>query len=277
MSLTSFIAMPEIKQRLSTEFELPVVKCSYPLRVQSSTTKHGLVGTAFDYLLRFWLLKTNPEAEVRHWVAETAVEILDSDLLESDVPTSFKRTAKRILMEAKQTYEEYLKTGDVTDEIIRATVHLAQLDPIYRVAYIDPNLGVVEQPIIDELRALLSLVTPEYFHAKAYCALNPIFGEASHLVGGADADLVIDDILIDIKTTKSGKLDKGQFHQLVGYYVLSHIGGINSHRDIEINRLGVYYSRYGELLTFPSSILHNDRFPQFIKWFSNKAADTFGQ
>jgi hypothetical protein len=53
MSLTSFVAIPEVKQRLSREFELPAIECSCPLRVQSSATKYGLVGTAFDYLLRF--------------------------------------------------------------------------------------------------------------------------------------------------------------------------------------------------------------------------------
>jgi hypothetical protein len=168
-------------------------------------------------------------------------------------------------------------TGDMTDEVIRAAVCLAQLDPIYRAGYVDPNLGSVEQPVIDELRELFSLVDPSVFKVKTFCALNPTFGEASLLVGGADADIVIDDALIDIKTTKSGKLDIEQFHQLVGYYLLTQIGGVNGNRNIQIHRLGVYYSRYGELLTFPAALLVTERFPQLVRWFKNKAIEIYGQ
>jgi len=274
MSLTSFVSLTEIKERLNKEYDLPAMKCSCQLRVQPRTKKYSLVGTAFDYLMRFWIKRNNPQAEVKSWVAETAVEITLPML---GVPASVTKTAKRILREAKQTYSEYLETGDVTDEIICATVHLAQLDPIYRALYVDPNLGIVEQPVIDELKELLSLVNPKYFLAKKYCALNPTFGDASSLVGGADADLIIDDVLIDIKTTQSGKLDIGQFHQLIGYYILNHIGRINGKHNIRINQLGVYYSRYGELLTFPSATLLNDRFPQFVEWFNNKAVEAFSE
>jgi hypothetical protein len=274
MSLTSFVSLPEIKERLNKEYDLPAMKCDCQLRVQPRTKKYSLVGTAFDYLIRFWIKKNNPQAEVKSWVAETAVEITLPML---DVPASMTKTAKRILREAKQTYTRYLETGDVTDEVIRATVHLAQLDPIYRALYVDPNLGTVEQPIIDELKELLSLADPKYFLAKKYCALNPTFGDASSLVGGADADLIIDDVLIDIKTTQSGKLDIGQFHQLIGYYILNHIGKINGKHNIIINRLGVYYSRYGELLTFPSAALMNARFPQLVEWFKKKAEEAFAE
>jgi hypothetical protein len=272
MSLTSFISLHEVKERLSNEYDLPAMKCSCQLKVQPRTKKYSLVGTAFDYLLRFWIKRNNPQAEAKGWVAETAVEITLPML---GMPVTVMKTAKRILRESKQTYMEYLETGDVTNEVIRTTVFLAQLDPIYRALYVDPNLGTVELSVIDELKELLSLVDPKYFLAKKYCALNPTFGDASSLVGGADADLIIDDILIDIKTTQSGKLDIGQFHQLIGYYILNHIGAISGKHDIRINRLGVYYSRYGELLTFPSAILRNDRFPQLVDWFKKKAEEAF--
>jgi hypothetical protein len=36
--------------------------------------------------------------------------------------------------------------------------------------------------------------------------LNPDFGFASKLVGGADADIVLDSTLIDIKTVKAATL-----------------------------------------------------------------------
>jgi hypothetical protein len=295
MSLTQFVSLPAVKQRLAQEFQQPLVRCRNPIRVPPRTKSYSLVGTSFDYLLRFWLKWLNPTAEAKPWVAEAAVNLLtgckniwelpesapeNAHLLEKsgpDVPTAIKKTAVSILRNAKQTYSMYLKTGDMTDEVIRAAIHLAQLDPIYRALYIDSNLGNVEPLVLEEVKELFSFVEPDIFEAIDFCALNPTFGEASLEVGGADADMVIDGTLIDIKTTKSGKMDTSQFHQLVGYYLLAQIGGINGDSRIEINQLGIYYSRYGELLTFPIAPPLSPRFPELVKWFRNKMRQTYNE
>ena len=82
------------------------------------------------------------------------------------------------------------------------------------------------------------------FKTESLCILNPIFGRASGLVGGADCDLVIDDTLIDIKTTKYLALKREYFNQLIGYYVLSKIDQIQgAPRGYAIRRLGIYFSR----------------------------------
>ncbi len=90
------------------------------------------------------------------------------------------------------------------------------------------------------------------------------------MVGGADADLIIDDMLRDIKTIKSGKMDAGQVRELLGYYVLNQIGGVNG-KKITINRLAIYFSRYGELVAFPAEYVVNSKFPQLVKWFRKTA------
>ena len=282
MSLTAFVALPEVKQRLTQEFKMPLLECHGSLRVPPRSKSYSLVGTAFDYLLRFWLKRTNPTAQVKRWVAESAIQLLIEPGAVLEVPrlavsASIKRTAVGILGDAKQLYATYLKDGNMTDAVIRASVHLAQLDPIYRAGYIDPNLGIVEQVVIDELKELFSLVEPDVFRANEFCALNPTFGETSIDIGGADADMVIDDMLIDIKTTKLGKMDKSQFHQLLGYYMLTQIGGINGNRSIEINRLGIYYSRYGELLTFPVAPFLTSTFPSLVSWFKKKMKEEYGE
>lgn len=56
-----------------------------------------------------------------------------------------------------------------------------------------------------KLRALLEILRgslSKHFIDSKGCILNPAFGEAAALVGGADADLMIDNTLIDLKTTK---------------------------------------------------------------------------
>lgn len=268
MSLTSFVALPEVRTRLKEEYGTPKIQCTNIIQIEPSTTSYGLTGTAFDYLMRFWIETINPDAETKSWVAESSVALVES----GELPASalLKKTARKMLENAKVCHSNYLKNGKLNDDLISATIHLAQLDPIYRALYIDPNMGKVDKSIVDEMRDMLKLAMRKDFTATSYCALNPVFGEGSRLVGGADADLILDDTLIDIKTTKSGKMDMSQFHQLVGYFILNQLGGVNG-RKIKINRLGIYFSRYGELVTFSAENIVNDRFSKLVQWFRKTA------
>lgn len=93
------------------------------------------------------------------------------------------------------------------------------------------------------------------------------------MVGGADADLVIDDTIIDIKTTKNLTCLPRDFHQLIGYYVLHQIGSIGElEPKLRINKFAVYYSRFVYLHIFEvKEIIESDAFPKFIKWFETRA------
>jgi hypothetical protein len=123
------------------------------------------------------------------------------------------------------------------------------------------------------LQKLIALVQPEVFKAKTLCALNPKFGRASELVGGADCDLVIDEALIDIKTTKNFQLERGHLDQVIGYYVLSKIGGIQgAPKGHQINQVGIYFSRFGHLWLFNvHDVVKVERWPEFINWFKQRA------
>lgn len=60
-----------------------------------------------------------------------------------------------------------------------------------------------------------------------------------------------DGILIDIKTTKFPQVKEKHYHQLVGYWALSCMGGVDGGARHKIGRLGIYFSRYGVLYTMP--------------------------
>ncbi len=155
--------------------------------------------------------------------------------------------ADRILSEAKRNHSIFLQTGKINDELIRSTLLLAQLDPIFRAGIINTNIGIVDDKDVENLRCLISIVNSNIFQAKRICLLNPSF-EYSYLVGGADTDLIVDDILIDIKTTKTLKLSRSNFNQLIGYYALYKMGSIKGMPPKSyIKHLGIYFSRYGYL------------------------------
>jgi hypothetical protein len=84
---------------------------------------------------------------------------------------------------------------------------LAKLDPFSRRGKIDSNLSCIDERDVEDLRSLMALVDANLFRTTGGVCLNPTLGEASFLVGGADADLVVDDLILEIKTLRNLKLE----------------------------------------------------------------------
>ncbi len=123
----------------------------------------------------------------------------------------------------------------------------------------------------DDLQQLVKLIPARDFKATDVCLLNPTFGEASRLVGGADADAVIDDTLIEIKTVMKCRLTREYLNQLAGYYCLYRIAGVDGLlADRPLRRFGVYFSRHGYFFTVPVTECWQARdFEAFLAWFAD--------
>jgi hypothetical protein len=268
MSLTSFLGIEDVKQRFTQEFPIPKFNVNGEIIAPPITKHYALVGTAFDYLLRFYLKKIYPNSITKYWVAEMAGELVDGET---------KLLVNEILLEARITYDYYLKTSKFNDLILETCIKLAQLDPIYRAGYLDPNLGTVDPEDMQDLSNLLKSVKEQDFKCNGLCMLNPTFGHASRLVGGADMDILLDDTLIDVKTIKNLELKRPNFNQLIGYYILYLIGGIdNAPNKVEINNIAIYYSRYALLYKMPiKDIISKCDLDMFIKWFTQRAKQEF--
>jgi hypothetical protein len=286
MSLTTFLKNRDVKEKFAQQFTKPRFSLKKEILAPPITKHYSLVGTAFDYLMRFYLKHLKPDAVTKRWVAQLSISHPLSPLLKNVIidatthevieftETKDTQKAKHIIETAKMVYSNYLSSGEVTDELIESALLLAQLDPIFRAGFVDENIGTIDEGDVADLRNLISIVNPEAFRAQELCMLNPTFGEGSRLVGGADADLLIDDALIDIKTTKSLKLNRDYFNQIIGYYILFKIGGVDNALHVpKVERIGIYYSRYGELYTIPiRTVLNEERLPLFIEWFRERAA-----
>ncbi len=266
MSLSTFLADKEVKARFRQEFPKPYFRVKVPILAEPQTKHYALVGTAFDYLMRFYLQLLNPKAIVRSWVAESAMSELEGHRVH--------KKAKAILKKARNNLADYHATGEISDKLLKSAISLAKLDTYYRAGFLDEDIDKAENGDVDDLRNLLAEVDPDTFTAQETCVLNPTFGDASILIGGADADLVIDDTLIDIKTTKNLKFSRDEFNQVIGYYVLHRIGGASGlSKKHEIRKLGIYFSRHGYLHTVNvDEVIDEGKFPAFVDWFKEKAA-----
>jgi hypothetical protein len=238
------------------------------------TTNYRIVGAAFDYLLRFHIERLNPEAKTAAWVA--AAGLL---LLRRSRPDVFE-AAGGYFLQARKHYLKYIQNGVVTDELISGAIRLAYLDVVFRAGadkLDEIKFNSLDDQDIADLRALLSLVREQDFRSQKACHLNPTFGSASVMVGGADADLLIDNKLMDIKTTKNLVLERQHFHQLVGYYMLMALGGVDVKRSqnvnylkevCEVDLLCIYYSRHGYLHTMSlADLISPEVFLDFVEWF----------
>ena len=295
MSLTSVLKDSNIKAQFKQHFPVPKTKFNVTIQAPPITKKYSLIGTAFDYLLRFHLKQTFPKSVTKQWVAETAVDSMKLSSGEyvqiGSVMKPRDRTmepqeqypdaghpmtwhpdhsqkwadaasfSEKMLNHAKKHYEHFIKTGNVTDDLIKSTLNLASLDAVLRAGRIFEIPPTTKDDIADIENLLSVMKNSGLLHPKTRAFLNPTFGEGSHLVSGADADLIIDKTLIDIKTTKSISFTQDMYNQLLGYYALS------TFKDKlgEITNLGIYFSRYGVLHTVP--VPTGDAAKTIIDWF----------
>ncbi|GAA1506474.1 hypothetical protein GCM10009677_43730 [Sphaerisporangium rubeum] len=105
--------------------------------------------------------------------------------------------------------------------------------PAYAVEDLAAQAGVA----ISALAKLRATHAPKEVHA------GPTFA-GSVDVGGADADLIIGGLLLDIKAKIKATLGREEFYQLIGYVLLDY----DDRYCIE--QVGLYLSRFGHLTTW---------------------------
>jgi hypothetical protein len=296
MSLTSFLDMPEVAAKVKPLRPKLSRKIAVPIKAEPRSNRYTMVGTAFDYLLRFELQRRAPHAVAEGWVAEYAPDMLwkqfekgegGFDLLADADPDLYMppkeagRLARQILEKAKAAVAVYLKAKTPKPaqqaELAVHAIRLAKLDDVYRARRLDPHFQEADPEDAKDLLALLAIVPFDSLLHSKVMLLNPTFGESSFLVGGADTDLIAGDLLVDFKTTKRSSMLARDLDQLLGYYLL-----VRHHRQSdrsfpEIKRLAIYFCRHGFL--WVQHATHWTDHPQFWEieaWFVKRAKEVSG-
>jgi hypothetical protein len=274
MSLTGLLDRnAELRAYLRTTFPKPSAVRSAPIRVQRRGEVSSWVGTAFDYLLRWSLAARFPVfREQRTWIAEAVARMFEGRR------TKLARTIQTRIVTARRRFERYRRSGELTDGLCRSAIELAQIDPLFRAGVgAEHILRPLPSVYAEELRELHAIVPWDQLRPERNGWLNPVF-RASRLVAGADADLVVDDMLVDIKTSVDSRVYRDQFNQVLGYYLLHLLGGLKSApRRHAIRRLAVYQSRQGRLLLWNvSDIAPRHVFVEAAVRFENIARYCFG-
>jgi len=104
-------------------------------------------------------------------------------------------------------------------------------------------LALAPQAAVDDLAAMARLLCERYPELITRSAiLNPRF-DGSVEIGGADADVIVDGMLLELKTTKKDTFERvDHLYQLLGYVLLDYAN------EYDLDAVGIYLARRGLLV-----------------------------
>ncbi|MGY5210088.1 hypothetical protein [Nocardia gipuzkoensis] len=266
-SLTAAIADKTCPLRQYFDQRFPNIKpvqatyraASGALLIDGSTASPGTLGAAFDFLVRFTL-----DANYRPQIAVAAPPI-------SDRPEHIAEVLEVARLAGAAAHRPL--SEDALSTAIRATWVLALCTELYRNPFIFPTsplaepiltgrfttstlLALAPEAAIDQLRALYMLGITELADLLSpppeAVALGPTF-TASRFCG-ADADIIIDGVLLELKARlgtakKSGErsdsLSLADIYQVIGYALF------DTTDAFRIHTVALYSARYGVLHRWP--------------------------
>jgi len=214
----------------------------------------GLVGAAFDYRVRYLFAITPPERLVAAYGAGRQFQVPYANLAAQLTSFIAENNPCGALMPPPLEAElaRYCYVLAMYESLFRAAVANSPLFGLKGDASADDQLALAPAAAIADLVALsgAAVATIGDLLEKPIVA-NPTFAGSGD-VGGADADLIVNRCLIDIKTTKNRGLGRETAYQLVGYLLLDY------YDKYQIESLGFYLSRV----------------PVLIKWRADDAIAT---
>lgn len=275
MSLTSHLKTPRspVRQFLYAHFpNARAIVADCRSKLASATTLRpaapvawGTVGTALDYRARYYFGVTPPKEFVA-WDGAllctgspvlTAVgeqpgaRMLDPALAEeffaelSQVVAEMNPVARRLDGPQEARLTRYCYVLALFEEVFRAgpQINSPLFAPPKRA--VDELLAIPSTHAIEDLCTLSWGAYTQFEGLLSQSAiLNPTF-DGSLDVGGADADLILDGCLIDIKTTVKPQVDQIWLYQLLGYTLLDYT---NRYR---ISEVAIYMARQQTTFRWP--------------------------
>lgn len=310
MSVKSMIERDDVKRILEPLLPRYERTQRVPIVVpRGSVSSAPLIGTAYDYAFRFELQRRCPHAQDRKWVAESGLARLVQDTsslrttLEAikglgtvsrggeefksvrDLKPRFKieKRARKRIENARIFHRKHLKRRKPDRawmlRLGEYALKLARLDRMYRERHFHEDLFQPNRPEdVEEVVALLECTPFERFISPATVLLNPTFDTYSTRVGGADADLITGDMLIDLKVVAAPYIGPELIRQIVAYLILARCARRDGAPVPEIATLGIYLARHAHLFTISASaIVGNPAYPEAEKAFLACADRLFGE
>ncbi len=233
------------------------------------------VGTAYDFWIRAFIQRIN----------RVHLEIELSDIVKRGInELRYWEDAEELTKHANEAWElrnQYILGENVSEyDLMSTCLFLTGMENAYRSSNPEEHFPSTEANIEDLLQ--ITAQTKKVAHLfiaknKEEIVLNPQFGMMAEKMNGADADLIIDGALIDVKTTKDVGFLSKHMHQIIGYYLLAQeptLIGREEGRPVfgpslpKITKVGWFFSRYNHLVLMDiEDLLKKMDFESFSKQF----------
>lgn len=267
MSVTTLLKDPEVRNFVSGLVTVPKVD-KYPVvQVPMGTTDPGRMGSAIDYGIRMWLEARHGGKVTNPWVAEMGKDSGKLSAIDKSIVQKF----------LNETHLYFKTVSKVDSEFAERCWALAGLDVLYRVGIRPVNL--IDLPTmeeVNEIKMMMKGVFDNFPKPKKYCLLNPTFGTASLMVNGADADVIQDDTIIEIKTTKKQRPYLSDYlYQLAFYAALADLSVVDGLKKVTpMKKLGIYFSRHFLYLEWElSELISKENMGKLQDWILDHRMD----
>lgn len=276
MNLTALVKQPAVRERIAQDIPRPRMKPVADLLVPRAAKGDNpqLMGTAYDYLLRFHLLRDFPFAAEGRWVPENwHDQMVDmGEQLPKELET-WRNELRRITRRARRQQASFCGGEALSMALLRTTIQLADCEMYIRAGLPMDRLRQPSAAQAKELARLIEVTNWSLLRPKRRCLLNPTFGNGDCPVS-ADADLLIDDMLIEIKTVSKLQVTPEHWCQLIGYAALNEHFPIGNGKRVPIRRVGIYFSRHAHLVSWSlNELVDKKRFTSFATWLLKFARD----
>jgi hypothetical protein len=212
MSLVALVRQPDIRaafDSVAIKERPPAFLRDSALLVPDSGGIQGLAGTAFDLIARSQIMRDFRDRTFRLYVGSSVAEHTKRHVQMAAPSDKLERFWLRKIGAAQRHLSEYSSGGGDLQLVVDHAQYIARAEMAYRSgSVLDEDFQPIRS-VSDELLRMIELLDPKSRYVpQAICILQPTFVE-SRWVGGADADLVIDNALIDLKTTKKLAIQVG--------------------------------------------------------------------
>ncbi len=325
--VTDFIQIDEVRHEIDSTYPNPGTDASRDLSVPNNGYSHKLIGQTVEFLCKVWLYRNCEEViqpsihssreleddDDEKWIRgaryrkipEVTVTVFDGkkwedrasgpsnqnewDAMNEDRPDWDQRSPVQWAEneDLSKIVNQFVETGMNTDGVVKAALLNAGWQPADAIqTWI--NRDAIENELLREIEELFSLLRTQEWGAGEVVFEKPRFGNYRHILPG-EGDFIVDDLLVDIKTTERKSFTNAFWRQLLLYYVLNDVqrelyeaetvsrSGRESFNGKypEITRVGIYFARHGELQTVDISELIDDteRYKEFRAWIVNRAIE----
>lgn len=260
MSLTSLLKRDaNVVKLFSTLPQLqPLFKTFYPEKQKKDTlvaprypsAAPDTVGTAYDFWCRAFIQRLNEkeiEIEISRQVLSGILVANEYQFInEEETELLFKNV--EIIWKIRSNFINKVPVSE--KELLIGCLILANCEQMYRSKKIQneqqDSLLTIRNADYYDLKQLTKTNerVPRLFQSQKEIYMNPTFGDYSKIVGGADADYIMGNMLVDIKTSQYGSINQEYINQLLGYYFLSKF---DETFPCDIQQIGIFYPRYNKL------------------------------